>query len=132
MNRISLGISCLLAGILVSTAAAEEPLFQAKPLTEVNAFTAGIEGPNCDREGNVYAVNFAKEGTIGRVTPDGKAEVFLELPAGSVGNGIVFGRDGAMFVADYPKHNVLRIDLKTKKISVFAHEPTMNQPNDLA
>jgi sugar lactone lactonase YvrE len=27
---------------------------------------------------------------------------------------------------------VLQIDLKTKKIAVFAHEPTMNQPNDLA
>jgi sugar lactone lactonase YvrE len=37
-----------------------------------------------------------------------------------------------MYVADYPKHNVLRIDPKTKKIDVFAHEDKMNQPNDLA
>ena len=29
-------------------------------------------------------------------------------------------------------HNVLKIDIKTKQISVFAHEPKMNQPNDLA
>jgi gluconolactonase len=107
-------------------------LFVAKPVTDENSFTAGIEGPNSDREGNVYAVNFAKDGTIGRVTAAGKAEVFVELPTGSVGNGIVFGKDGTMFVADYPQHNVLRIDPKTKTISVYAHDASMNQPNDLA
>jgi sugar lactone lactonase YvrE len=118
--------------VFVHSLSAEEPLFVAKAVTEEGAFTAGIEGPNCDKAGNVYAVNFAKEGTIGRITPDGKAEIFVELPEGSVGNGIVFDPAGAMYVADYPKHNVLKIDLAAKKVSVFAHEPTMNQPNDLA
>src|SRR5690606_26622112 len=33
---------------------------------------------------------------------------------------------------DYVEHNVLRVDLKSRKISVFAHESSMNQPNDLA
>ncbi len=112
--------------------AADEPLFVAKAVTEEGAFTAGIEGPNSDNEGNVFAVNFAKEGTIGRLRDGGKVELFVELPAGSVGNGIVFDRDGTMYVADYPQHNVLKIDPQTKKIGVFAHEPTMNQPNDLA
>ena len=37
-----------------------------------------------------------------------------------------------MFVADYTGHNILRIDPKTKKVDVFAHEPRMNQPNDIA
>jgi sugar lactone lactonase YvrE len=37
-----------------------------------------------------------------------------------------------MYVADYVGHNVLRVDMKTKEISVFAHNPQMNQPNDLA
>ena len=37
-----------------------------------------------------------------------------------------------MYVADYVEHNVLRIDMKTKKIEVFAHDDAMNQPNDLA
>jgi len=37
-----------------------------------------------------------------------------------------------MYVADYTGHNVLRIDMQTKAITVFAHEPKMNQPNDLA
>ncbi|MEQ1858578.1 MAG: SMP-30/gluconolactonase/LRE family protein [Chthoniobacteraceae bacterium] len=112
--------------------AAEEKLFVATPLTTAGAFTPGIEGPACDAAGNIYAVNFAQQHTIGKVTPDGKAELFVTLPAGSTGNGIRFGRDGTMFVADYTGHNVLRIDMKTRAVSVFAHEPKMSQPNDLA
>jgi len=113
-------------------AAAEEPLFVARPLTTEGAFTPGIEGPACDAAGNLYVVNFGSEHSIGRVTPDGKAELFVTLPEGSTGNGIRFGRDGVMYVADYTGHNVLRVEMKTKAISVFAHEPKMNQPNDLA
>jgi gluconolactonase len=109
-----------------------EPLWTAKPLTQPGEFTLGIEGPACDRDGNVYAVNYRKEGTIGRTRPDGTSEVFVELPGKSIGNGIVFDRTGQMFVADYTQHNVLQIDPRTRKISVFAHNPKMNQPNDLA
>ena len=39
---------------------------------------------------------------------------------------------GDMFIADYTNHNVLRVDMSTREISLFAHEPTMNQPNDIA
>ena len=119
---------------LVSTLAlAEEPpLFVASPLTADNLFTTGIEGPACDAAGNIYAVNFEKQHTIGKVTPDGKAELFVTLPEGSTGNGIRFGRDGSMYVADYSAHNILRVDMKTKAVTVFAHEPKMNQPNDIA
>ncbi|MEW4568894.1 SMP-30/gluconolactonase/LRE family protein [Tautonia sp. JC769] len=105
---------------------------RATPLTEPGAFTPGIEGPNCDADGAIYAVNFAEQGTIGRVTPEGLGEVFVRLPGESVGNGIVFDAEGRMFVADYVGHNVLRIDPETRAIAVFAHEPAMNQPNDLA
>jgi sugar lactone lactonase YvrE len=111
---------------------ADEPLFVAKPFTAEKSFTTGIEGPACDAQGNVYAVNFARQGTIGKVTPEGKAEVYVELPNKSVGNGIVFDRQGVMYVADYTNHNVLRIDPKTRAITVFAHDDHMSQPNDLA
>ena len=104
----------------------------AQPLTQPKAFTPGIEGPACDRLGNIYAVNFGGEGTIGRITPDGKGEVWVRLPGKSVANGIVFNQAGMMFVADYTGHNILRIDPGTKKVEVFAHQPVMNQPNDLA
>jgi len=62
----------------------------ATPFTDVNSFTAEIEGPACDRAGNVYAVSFARKPTIGRVTPDGHGEVFIDMPEGSLANGIRF------------------------------------------
>jgi gluconolactonase len=110
----------------------KDELFVARPLTEAGSFTEGIEGPNCDAQGNVYAVNFARQGTIGKVTPEGKGEVFVELPEGSIGNGIVFDRAGMMYVADYSGHNVLRIDPRTRAVAVFAHQSALSQPNDLA
>lgn len=109
-----------------------EKLFVAQEFTSVNGFTSGIEGPACDANGNLYAVNFAKQHTIGKVTPDGTASVFVELPTGSIGNGIRFDSKGFMFIADYTNHNVLKVDMATRAISVHAHETTMNQPNDLA
>jgi sugar lactone lactonase YvrE len=110
----------------------KQDLFIAKALTEKESFTTGVEGPACDAAGNVYAVNFARQQTIGMIAPGGKAEVFVTLPDKSTGNGIVFDRKGMMYVADYVGHNVLRIDPKTREISVYAHEERMNQPNDLA
>lgn len=127
----TLKLMILIASAVVA-AAEDRPLFIASPLTEIGSFTTGVEGPACDAAGNVYAVNFAAQQTIGRVSPDGKAEVFVTLPGKSVGNGIRFGRGGMMFVADYVGHNVLRIDAKTRAITVHAHEAGMNQPNDLA
>ncbi|MEZ6091240.1 MAG: SMP-30/gluconolactonase/LRE family protein [Pirellulaceae bacterium] len=111
---------------------AADPLWTARPLTFRNVFTGGIEGPACDHKGNVFAVNYKRQGTIGRVTPQGQGEVFLKLPEGSIGNGIRFDRDGRFFVADYARHNILRVDPKSKAIDVFAHNETMNQPNDIA
>ena len=104
----------------------------AVPFTEAHSFTPEIEGPACDREGNIYAVSFTRKATIGRVTPAGKGEVFLEMPEGSLGNGIRFDRNGTMFVADYTGHSILRMPAATHKLDVFAHEASMNQPNDLA
>jgi sugar lactone lactonase YvrE len=110
----------------------EEALYVATPLTAPGTFTAGIEGPACDRDGNVFAVQLEREQTIGRVAPDGKAEVFVTLPGKSKGNGIRFDRAGAMYVADYVGHNVLRIDPRSRAVSVLAHHDRMSQPNDLA
>ena len=110
----------------------EEPLWVARPLTFPGAFTGGIEGPACDRDGNIFAVNFGQQGTIGRVTPDGTGGVFVMLPEGSIGNGIRFDRDGSFFVADYTQHKILQVDAQTRKITTLAHNAQMNQPNDLA
>ena len=109
-----------------------EELFVSQEFTPVNGFTSGIEGPACDAAGNLYAVNYERQHTIGKVTPDGTASVFVELPTGSIGNGIRFNSEGFMFIADYTNHNILKVDMDTRNITVHAHEATMNQPNDIA
>ena len=119
----------VIASACVSSAA--ETLFVATPLTE-GEFTDGIEGPACDRDGNIYCVSFRHARNIARVSPEGRAELFVELPEKSAGNGIRFDPAGKMFVADYAAHNVLTVDLKTRAVTVFAHDAAMNQPNDLA
>lgn len=109
----------------------DAPLFVATPVP-VKGFTAGIEGPACDRAGNLYAVAFRQAENIARITPAGEAEIFVTLPNKSCGNGIVFNRAGRMFVADYVNHNILAIDPASREVQVFVHEPKMHQPNDVA
>src|SRR4051812_39605863 len=92
-------LACIGLGTLPSPSSAkEEELFVAKPFTAEGLFTRGVEGPACDREGNVYAVAFGSAETIGKITPDGKASAFVSLPDGSAANGIVFDRAGKLVV----------------------------------
>ena len=109
-----------------------QALFVAISFTPEHSFTSGVEGPATDKAGNVYAVSYQRTDTIGRVTPDGKAELWVTMPEGSLGNGIRFTPEGRMFVADYKGHNILEIDPATRKFSVFAKVPTTSQPNDIA
>ncbi len=109
-----------------------EQRFISKPLTEPGGFTSGIEGPGCDAGGNLYAVNYVRQGTIGKVTPEGECSIFVDLPKGSTGNGIRFDSVGDMLIADYTGHNILKVDMQTREISVYAHDPNLNQPNDIA
>ena len=124
----------LLTGICITAGAQQSSreLFKSDIFTPVKSFTSGVEGPAVDKSGTVYAVNFNHQGTIGQITPEGVASVFIELPDGSIGNGIRFDSRGNMLIADYTRHNVLKVDMVTKKITVLAHEPSMHQPNDIA
>ena len=110
----------------------KQGLYQSREFTKPSGFPSGIEGPAVDANGILYAVNFEKPGTIGQVDPQGTASLFVNLPEGSIGNGIRFNSKGDMFIADYTKHNILEVDMDTKEISVFAHNEDMNQPNDIA
>lgn len=107
-------------------------LFKSSVLTPVNSFTDGVEGPAVDKSGIIYAVNLARQGTIGQITPEGKTSIYIELPNGSIGNGVRFDSRGNMLIADYTNHNILKVDMNTKMLTIFAHEPRMNQPNDIA
>ncbi len=104
---------------------------QSTDFTAENIFTGSIEGPAFDKNGDLYVVNFQRNGTIGKVGMDGTAELFVELPQGSIANSIQFNSNDDMLLADYPMHNVLKVDMNTKTVSVFVHNEHFNQPNDL-
>ncbi|WP_018612172.1 SMP-30/gluconolactonase/LRE family protein [Segetibacter koreensis] len=107
-------------------------LFKSTAFTPAKSFTSGAEGPAVDKAGMLYAVNYEHEGTVGMVTPSGQASIFVELPNKSIGNGIRFNSKGEMYIADYTNHNILKVDMGTKQLTVFAHEDSMSQPNDIA
>ena len=56
---------CLFALASPLRAGEKEKLFHATPLTEDKVFTEGIEGPNCDKDGNIFVVEWVE---VGRVT----------------------------------------------------------------
>ncbi|WP_438425329.1 SMP-30/gluconolactonase/LRE family protein [Aquimarina macrocephali] len=110
----------------------EKPIDNGNDFTKEYEFTKGIEGPAVDSKGNLYAVNFKEEGTIGIVNSKGESSLFVKLPTGSVGNGIRFDASDNMYIADYTNHNILFLKNGSKEVVVFAHDSTMNQPNDIA
>src|SRR5262249_10522060 len=78
-------------------------------------------------------VNHLRQGTIGRVkTGDARSQLFAELPAGSVGVSIRFGRDRRMYLADYKKHNVFVFEPGATTARAYFHSASFNQPNDMA
>lgn len=129
VQRLSLPF---LIGLSVTAQAQSPALFTSQVFTPAHSFTMGCEGPAVDKNGDLYAVNYDHEGTIGKVSPDGKGSIFLELPKGSVANGIRFDSRGNMVIADYTMHNIWKVNIASKKLSLYAHEGTMSQPNDIA
>lgn len=114
-----------------TSVSAQDVYYIARDLTDENLFSENIEGPNVDKDGNLFVVNFQKDGTIGKVGPDGSVELFVTLPYGSIANAIMFNADGDMLLADFKGHNILKVNSKTKAVSVFVHNGGFNQPNDI-
>ncbi len=132
-SSIKLNINILIGILIVfQLNSCKSQNLQSVDFTPENTFTSGIEGPAVDKEGNLYAVNFGENGTIGKVDTSGEGSIFVKLPGESIGNGIRFDKKGNMFIADYIGHNVLHVAKGSKEVTVWAHNPTMNQPNDLA
>jgi gluconolactonase len=128
--KSSLAIA-LLSCMIMACATQSNELFISKDHTAEKLFTNNIEGPAFDKAGNLYVVNYERDGTVGLVKPDGSTELFLSLPEGSTANSIQFDSHGNMFLADFTGHNVLKVDMKTKAITVHAYTEDFNQPNDL-
>lgn len=115
-------------------------LYQSTDWVDDDTFTQGVEGPAVSPDGILYAVNFAENGTIGKVVGENKGSVLVNLPNGSIGNGIRFDAKGNMYIADYINHNILTISANKLKsdsvnsadVKVYAHSELMSQPNDIA
>jgi gluconolactonase len=103
----------------------------SKDFTAENLFTNNIEGPAFDKQGNLYVVNFQSDGTIGKVSTTGEVELFVTLPKGSTANSIQFDSKNNMLLADYTGHNILKVNMRSKEVTVFAHQDSFNQPNDI-
>lgn len=117
---------------LLLTTGCDKDLDRSFDFTPEHLFTPGIEGPAVDSKGNLYAVNFESEGTIGIVDEKGTPSLFATLPEGSIGNGIRFDPEDNMYIADYAGHNILLIQAGTTEAVIYAHDSLLNQPNDLA
>jgi gluconolactonase len=105
--------------------------YVARDLTAENLFSENIEGPNVNKAGNLFVVNYQKDGTIGLVRTNGEVELYVTLSEGSIANSIMFDKKENMLLADWKGHNVLRVNSKTKAVSVYVHNDSFNQPNDL-
>jgi len=108
-----------------------QKLFQSSFFTPAKSFVSP-EGPAVNRAGILYVVNYLHKGTIGKIIPNGESKIFIELPDKSVGNGIRFSSSDDMFIADYIHHNILKVEMASGAVSIFAHESKMSQPNDIA
>lgn len=125
----------LLSALLLPGALLTAEDYTTTAVTPKGSFTDGIEGPACDQQGNLYAVSFEREGTIGKVTPKGKATLWAVVPNGGAMNGLRLDSSGMLVGVDYVKHIVYRIDPATAK---FTENLTADwkgtpffQPNDL-
>ncbi len=123
-------LSLALTGGLGQTVSSQS-LYVSRDFTAENQFSGNIEGPSFDKAGNLYVVNFKQDGTIGKIDANGQGEVFVTLPNQSIANAIQFNSKGEMLLADFVNHNVLKVNMQTKEVSVFAHDDRFNQPNDI-
>lgn len=121
-----------IAFMLSCTSKTNEVLYQATDFSYVGDFTASLEGPAVDKDGNLYFVNPLKRGAIGKIDKEGNFSVFIDqLPDNSTANGIRIDKEGILWLADYTGHKILKINPETKTVEVYASHRELNQPNDL-
>lgn len=91
---------------------------------------AFAEGPALDRHGNLYVVNYRRQGTIGRITPDGAASILVDLherlPADGkrlpACNGLKIDNDGNLIGAETGTSQIVRISPDGRKVDVLLRE----------
>jgi gluconolactonase len=120
--------------LLNTTARAAEPAplpdpSRTKPTMYCTGF-AFAEGPAIDTEGNLFVVNYREWGTIGKITPDGAASIFIDLrkhlPAEGDSkascNGLKIDDDGNIIGAETGTSQIIRVSRDGKKVEVLVRE----------
>ena len=119
--------------VLVGTSVCSaESLWEAKPLTGEKEFTLRDRGAGGGSGGKYLCRQFHADSDDREGDSGGESGNLHRVHQRKFGERDRFNKAGTMFVADYARHNVLKIDPQTKAISVHAHNNEMNQPNDIA
>lgn len=124
---------------LLSLVAAGLSFAQAPPLDPAKIVPYPVvadidfaEGPTFDSKGNLYFVNYLRNGTIGRKTTDGTVSLWVDLGKGRA-NGLKADAQDRILASDIQAGRVLRIG-QDRKIEVLADsyegKPLLG-PNDL-
>ncbi|HOS95792.1 MAG TPA: hypothetical protein PLQ54_20965, partial [Armatimonadota bacterium] len=90
------------------------------------------EGPIFDAYGNLYFVDYIRNGSIGVKTPEGEVRVLCQT--GGRANGLKVDAEGFLIAADYEGKRILRVDPAGADIRVltqrFEDRPYIG-PNDV-
>jgi sugar lactone lactonase YvrE len=142
-----MGQLLLVAGLLTGTTAfgSDEPAplpAKVEPRWVVRDIRFA-EGPTFDSKGNLFFVNYQRNGNIGRRTPGGDVAVWLKLPdpapdpGGKILHAFPFGlkadAQDRLIVADYGGRRVLRIS-QERQVETLADSydgRRFNNPNDV-
>lgn len=91
------------------------------------------EGPSVDKDGNVF---LSDESTtfISKITPYGEVSKVVDVGGGS--SSTILDKDGNLYIANYASHKILKVDLKTSRVSTVAERTsdgeTLRGQNDMA
>jgi gluconolactonase len=129
---IAIGLVVVGLGSLcgASVAAEEHGDLPASHSVQPALYATGFEfaeGPALDGKGNLYVVNYRRNGTIGRIAADGTAAVFCDLHtlvpvAGRKpqANGLKLDKQGRLIASDAGTGRLLRIAADGKSGEVLA------------
>lgn len=90
------------------------------------------EGPIFDREGNLYFVNYIRNGNLGRMTPAGEVSVWRRTQGLML--GLKCDREGRILATDYGLKRIVRFPPDIEEPEVLAEGyrgVPFNGPNDL-
>jgi gluconolactonase len=125
--------SLLVSLLAVAISADDLPPLPTPSTIEPRMVCTGFEfaeGPAIDRHGNLFVVNYRERGTIGKITPDGSASIWIDLrkhlPTDGKRtpscNGLKIDNEGFLIGAETGTSQIIRISPDGKKVDVLVRE----------